>query len=63
MISVMCPLDVQLPHAKTLVKCNTLNKNITEKNNKKNKAHPAKQSPNLPTNTTITCNKQIHFVY
>lgn len=59
----MCPLDVQLPHAKTSVQCNTLSKNITEKNNNKKKIHPAKQSPNLSTNTTITCNKQIHFVH
>lgn len=40
----MRPLDVQLPHAKTLVQCNTLHKNITEKR-KKHKAHPAKTTP------------------
>lgn len=56
----MRPLDVQLPHAKTLVQCNTLHKNITEKNTKPTLQ---KQPPNLLTNITITCSKQNHFIY
>lgn len=35
---------MQLPHAKTSVQCNTLSKNITEKNNKK-KNPPCKTIP------------------
>lgn len=61
----MRPLDVQFPHAETLVQCNTLHKNITEKTQikVKKKVTQQNQSPILLTNTTTACNKQIHVIY